>query len=74
MKRNKLVNNRFCRIYRIKHRIIGYKKSLLYGINYHKPNNPEVEKFVQQLKNGTYDYYEKGENGEDLWLLIPNFS
>ncbi len=20
------------------------------------PNNPEVEKFVQQLKNGTYDY------------------
>ena len=36
-------------------------------------NNPEVEKFVQQLKNGTYDYYEKGENGEDLWLIMPNF-
>ena len=37
------------------------------------PNNPEVKKFVQQLKNGTYDYYEKGENGEDLWLIMPNF-
>jgi hypothetical protein len=36
-------------------------------------NNPEVEKFVQQLKNETYDYYEKGENGEDLWLIMPNF-
>ncbi len=37
-------------------------------------NNPNVEKFVQQLKNGTYKCYEKGENGENLWLLMPKFT
>lgn len=38
------------------------------------PNNPDIEKFVQQLKNGTYNCYEKGENGENLWLLMPKFT
>lgn len=37
-------------------------------------NNPNVEQFVQQLKNGTYKQYEKGENGENLWLLMPKFT
>jgi hypothetical protein len=36
-------------------------------------NDPDVEKFVQQIKNGTYNCYEKGENGENLWLLMPKF-
>ena len=36
-------------------------------------DNPDVEEFVNQIKSGEYDYYEKGENGEDLWLLMPNF-
>lgn len=37
-------------------------------------NNPNVEQFVQQLKKGTYIQYEKGENGENLWLLMPKFT
>ena len=37
-------------------------------------NNPNVEQFVQQLKNGTYIQYEKGVNGENLWLLMPKFT
>lgn len=37
------------------------------------PHNPEVVKFVQQIKNGTYNFYEKGENGEKLWLIMPKF-
>lgn len=37
-------------------------------------NNPNVEQFVQQLKNGIYIQYEKGENGENLWLLMPKFT
>jgi len=37
-------------------------------------DKPNVEIFVNQLKNGTYDYYEKGENGENLWLLMPKFT
>ena len=37
------------------------------------PNNPDVVKFIKQLKNGTYDCYEKGENGEKLWLIMPKF-
>ncbi len=37
-------------------------------------NFPNVEEFVQLLKSGTYDYYEKGENGQDLWLLMPGFT
>lgn len=37
-------------------------------------NNPDVAIFVKQLKQGTYDYYEKGETGENLWLLMPGFN
>lgn len=37
-------------------------------------NNPDVGTFVKQLKSGTYNLYEKGENGENLWLLMPNFN
>lgn len=36
--------------------------------------NPDVSLFVKQLKNGTYDCYEKGETGENLWLLMPKFT
>lgn len=35
--------------------------------------NPDVDKFVQQIKNFTYDKYELGENGEKLWTIMPNF-
>ncbi|MFP4366336.1 MAG: DUF4943 family protein [Bacteroidales bacterium] len=37
-------------------------------------NNPDVEKFVNQIKTGTYSQYEKGENGENLWLIMPDFT
>lgn len=37
-------------------------------------NNPNVEQFIHQLKNGTYTQYEKGENGEILWLVMPEFT
>jgi hypothetical protein len=37
-------------------------------------DNPDVAVFVKQLKNGTYDCYEKGENGENFWLLMPKFT
>jgi hypothetical protein len=37
-------------------------------------DNPDVAVFVKQLKNGTYDCYEKGETGENLWLLMPKFT
>lgn len=37
-------------------------------------NNPDVQKFVQQIKKGTYNCYEKGENGENLWLIMPKFT
>ena len=36
--------------------------------------NPNVEQFVNQLKNGTYNEYEIGEDGQKLWTKIPNFS
>jgi hypothetical protein len=36
--------------------------------------NPDVELFVRQLKNGSYDQYEKGDNGEELWTIMPGFS
>jgi hypothetical protein len=36
-------------------------------------DNPDVKKFVQQIKNGTYSCYEKGEKGENLWLIMPEF-
>lgn len=37
-------------------------------------NNPDVEIFVRHLKNGTYDCYEKGETGQNLWLQMPKFT
>ena len=37
-------------------------------------NHPDVGTFVNKLKNGTYDYYKKGENGENLWLMMPKFT
>jgi hypothetical protein len=37
-------------------------------------DHPDVEKFVQQIKNGTYNCYEKGDEGENLWLLMPKFT
>jgi len=37
-------------------------------------DNPDVSVFVKQLKDGTYDCYEKGESGENLWLLMPKFT
>ncbi len=37
-------------------------------------DHPDVEKFVHQVKNGTYTCYEKGENGENLWLQMPKFT
>ena len=36
-------------------------------------NNPNIEQFVQQIKNGTYNQYELGENGEKLWTIMPDF-
>ncbi len=38
------------------------------------PEHPDVEKFVKQVKNGTYNCYEKGENGKNLWLIMPDFN
>lgn len=37
-------------------------------------NKPNVEKFVQQIKNGSYNNYHVGENGEKLWLRMPEFT
>ena len=37
-------------------------------------NDPDVRIFVAQLKEGTYNFYEKGESGENLWLLMPKFT
>lgn len=37
-------------------------------------DNPNVAVFVKQLKNDSYDCYEKGESGENLWLLMPKFT
>ena len=37
-------------------------------------NNPDVEEFVKQLKNGTYDRYEWTDDGERLWPIMPTFS
>lgn len=36
--------------------------------------NPDVKSFVNQIKKGTYNCYEKGEDGGDLWLLMPKFT
>lgn len=35
--------------------------------------NPDVEKFVQQIKNGSYDKFLFSESGERLWTEMPNF-
>ncbi len=35
--------------------------------------NPNVEIFIKQLKNGTYNQREKNEKGELLWLKMPEF-
>jgi hypothetical protein len=35
--------------------------------------NPDVALFVKQLKAGNYNCYEKNEQGENLWLLMPEF-
>lgn len=37
-------------------------------------DHPNVEKFVQQIKSGTYNNYERGENGENLWPQMPKFT
>lgn len=38
------------------------------------PNNPSIETFVQQIKNGTYNNYEKDNSGKKLWLIMPKFT
>jgi hypothetical protein len=38
------------------------------------PNNPNVALFVQQIKIGTYDCYEKDVNGKKLWPIMPKFT
>lgn len=37
-------------------------------------DNPNVKQFVLQLKNGTYDKYHLGEDGEKLWTIFPKFT
>lgn len=37
-------------------------------------DHPDVATFVQQIKTQTYKVYEKGENGEKLWLKMPHFT
>lgn len=36
-------------------------------------NNPDVKKFAEQLKDGSYDEFEFNENGERLWTKMPEF-
>ena len=38
------------------------------------PENPDVNVFVQQIKNGTFNIHEQSENGEKLWLVMPDFT
>jgi hypothetical protein len=35
--------------------------------------NPDVDLFVEQIKTGTYSFYKKGEDGKNLWLIMPEF-
>ena len=35
---------------------------------------PDTNQFVLQLKNGTYNEYHLGENGQKLWTIFPKFS
>lgn len=37
-------------------------------------DHPDVETFVKQLKDGTYNKYETNDKGENLWLKMPKFS
>ena len=37
-------------------------------------NNPKVKSFVEELKAGTYDDYELGDDGQNLWLKMPAFN
>lgn len=39
-----------------------------------KTENPDVEVFVEKLIHGKYDIYEVGEDGENLWLIMPEFT
>ncbi|MCI2082267.1 MAG: DUF4943 domain-containing protein [Bacteroidales bacterium] len=41
---------------------------------YFDVENPDVGRFVRELRNGTYDQYHYGENGERLWTLMPEFN
>lgn len=36
-------------------------------------DNPDVDTFVEQLKNGTYNQFEVGQDGEKLWTRMPKF-
>ncbi len=36
-------------------------------------NNPDVDMFVSQLKSGSYNERETGEDGKPLWLKMPRF-
>lgn len=36
-------------------------------------SNPDVKEFVRQLKNGTYNQFERTESGERLWAIMPAF-
>ncbi len=35
---------------------------------------PDTNQFVLQLKNGTYNEFHLGENGEKLWTIFPKLS
>lgn len=37
-------------------------------------DNPDIEHFVQHIKDGSYNKYELGVNGEKLWAIMPNFT
>ncbi|WP_114789302.1 DUF4943 family protein [Niabella yanshanensis] len=36
-------------------------------------NNPDVDLFVSQLKSGSYNEREVGDDGKPLWLKMPRF-
>jgi hypothetical protein len=38
------------------------------------PDHPNVVAFVQQIKNGTYNCYEKNDKGQKLWPVMPEFT
>ena len=57
-------------------KLIIFVISIAFYISCEKDNsnvdNPDIEKFVQQLKNGTYNTYKLGEKGENLWAIMPD--